>query len=124
MTAVVPLVAEVPSGPSEAWEVSPGIAGFWAFFGLAVAVVVLGVLVMRQMRRVDQNARLRMAQEAADAKAAELRAAGASAGTGPAASEGSTADGEQVAGDRADPADDVVGGDGEDRGRSAATDQG
>lgn len=119
MTAVVPLVTEVPSGPSEAWEVSPGIAGFWAFFGLAVAVVVLGALVMRQMRRVDQNARLRMAQEAADTKAA-----GASAGTENAAPDGTRPDGEEITGDRADPADDVVGRDSEDRGRSAATDQG
>jgi hypothetical protein len=71
---------------------------------------------MRQMRRVDQNARLRMAQAAADAKAA-----GVGAGTDGAASDGRTSDGEEIAGDRADV---VVGEDSEDGGRSAATDQG
>ena len=57
--------AETPTGELQPWDVSPGIAGFWAFFALAAAVVVLGFFVVRQMRRVDQGARLRAAEEAA-----------------------------------------------------------
>lgn len=60
--------AETPTGELQIWDVSPGIEGFWAFFTLAAAVAVLGFLVMRQMRRVDQNARVRAAQEAAAAR--------------------------------------------------------
>lgn len=117
MSAALALAAESPSGLTEAWEVSPGIAGFWAFFGLAAAVVVLGVLVMRQMRRVDQNARLRMAREAAADKAA-------APGHGAA---GGTTEGTQAAGGAAvtdDPADVVVGEEGEECGPSAGTGQG
>lgn len=58
--------AETPSGELQPWDVSPGIEGFFAFFALAAVIVVLGVLVVRTMRRVDQNARVRAAQEAAD----------------------------------------------------------
>ncbi|MGC5628650.1 hypothetical protein ACPYO6_10450 [Georgenia sp. Z1344] len=63
--------AETPTGELQPWDVSPGIEGFFAFFALAAVVVALGFLVVRQMRRVDQNARVRAAQEAKERSEAD-----------------------------------------------------
>lgn len=42
-------------GYTEPWEVSPGVAGFLAFFVLALALAVIARFMMRSVRRIDHG---------------------------------------------------------------------
>lgn len=44
-----------PGGYTEPWEVSPGVAGFFAFFVLALAIAVIARFMMRSVRRIDHH---------------------------------------------------------------------
>lgn len=65
----------------EIWEVTPGIEGFlWGFLLLAVLAVPLFLSLVKHMRRVDHNARVRQREEEEAAAAAAAGDAAPGAG--------------------------------------------
>jgi hypothetical protein len=79
-----PSIQEIPAAD----QTSPGLLGFLVTFGVVIAVIGLGYGLVRQLRRVDRNARRLAAEEERRAGGTSPDAGGTSPGAGGAAPDG------------------------------------